>query len=119
MAPAERQLPFPDPEGQPLIVSKPAGPRPPLEKCGISPHPQDLSLWQTSSSWGQQVEQGRGFGGKADDDLVWGDWSLEEGRGSLGCDFPGTSFPGWPSSRSWRLADGFLLKPMSVCEEVP
>ena len=73
MAWVERQLPFPEPEARPLIASKPADPRPPLEKCRISPHPQGLSLWQTSSSWGQHVERGRGGlagCGKADDDLV-------------------------------------------------
>ena len=56
---------------------------------------------------------------KIDDDMVWKGWGLEGGGGSLGCDFPGTSFPDWPLIRSRRLADGFLLKPMSACEEVP
>ena len=56
-------------------------------------------------------------GVKADDDLVWR--GKGGGGGSLGCDFPDTSFPGWPSIRSRRLVDGFLLKPMSACEEVP
>ena len=58
-------------------------------------------------------------GGRADDDLVCRGLGLEEGGGSFGCDFPGATFPGWPSTRSRRLADGFLLKPMSACEEVP
>ena len=120
MARVERQLPFPEPEARPLIASKPTDPRPPPEKCGISPHPQDLSLWQTFSTWGQRVEQGGSLAGcgKTDDDLVWGGWGLSGGGGSLGCDFLGTSFPGWPSIRSRRLVDGFLLKPMSACEEV-
>ena len=58
MARAERKLPFLKPEAQPLIASKPVDPCPPPEKCGISPRPQNLSPWQTSSSWGQQVEHG-------------------------------------------------------------
>ena len=57
-------------------------------------------------------------GGKADDDLVCGGSGLEGGGGSFGYDFPGTSFPSWPLSRSRRLADSFLLKPMSACKEV-
>ena len=61
-----------------------------------------------------------GGGDRADDDLVWGCSGLEGGGGgSFGCDFPGAFFPDGPSSRSQRLADGFLLKPMSVCKEVP
>ena len=58
-------------------------------------------------------------GGRADDDLVCRGWGFEGGGGSFGYDFPDASFPGWPSSRSRRLVDGFLLKPMSACEEVP
>ena len=57
-------------------------------------------------------------GGRADDDLVCGGWNLEGGWGSLGCDFPGTSFPDRPSIRLRRLVEGFLLKPISACEEV-
>ena len=62
MARVERQLPFPEPEpeAQPLMALKLIDPRPPPEKCGISPRPQGLSLWQTSSSWGQHVERGMG-----------------------------------------------------------
>ena len=56
----------------------------------------------------------------ADDDLVWGCSGLEGGGGgSFSYDFPGASFLGWPSSRLRRLADGFLLKPMLISEEVP
>ena len=58
-------------------------------------------------------------GGRANDNLVCGGWDLEGGRGSLGCDFPSTSFPDWPSIKSRRLAEGFLLKPISACEKVP
>ena len=46
-----------------------------------------------------------------------GAWKGE--GGSFSCDFADASFPGWPSIRSRRLVDGFLLKPMSACEEVP
>ena len=42
-----------------------------------------------------------------------------EGGGGLGSDFPDASFPDWPSIRSRRLVGGFLLKPISACEEVP
>ena len=44
---------------------------------------------------------------------------MDREGGSLGYDFLGASFPGWPSIRSRRLMDGFLLKPISACEEVP
>ena len=56
---------------------------------------------------------------RADDDLVLMGWGLDGGGGSLGCDFPGASFPGWPLIRSRRLVGGFLLNPISAWEEVP
>ena len=37
----------------------------------------------------------------------------------MGCDFPGASFPSWPSIRSRRLVDGFLLKPILACKGAP
>ena len=60
MARAERQLPFLEPEARPLIASKLTDLHPPPEKCEISPRPQGLYLWQTSSSWGQHVEREKG-----------------------------------------------------------
>ena len=57
-------------------------------------------------------------GGRANDNLVCRGWDLEGGRGSLGCDFPSTSFPDRPSIRLRRLVEGFLLKPILACEEV-
>ena len=53
-----------------------------------------------------------------EEDLVWVSRGLGRRRGSLGYDFPGASFLGWPSIRSRRSVGGFLLKPISAWEEV-
>ena len=44
---------------------------------------------------------------RLEDDLVWAGWGLGGGGGSLGCDFPGASFPRWPLIRSRRLVEVF------------
>ena len=120
---AERLLPSPNPETQPLAVSKPAGPRPPHEKHEIFPRPWVLFPWQTSSSWYQPTgRQGGVWRVAAGRTMTWSEgvraWRKEEGEASAVIS-PAHLSPCWPSNRSRRIANGFLLKPMSICEEVP
>ena len=77
-----------------------------------------LPFWISGLRRRRKLDLGDNGYDRLEDDLVWAGWGLGGGGGSLGCDFPGTSFPGWPSIKSRRLVGGFLLKPISAWEEV-